>query len=424
MSLEIEALNFYFGYSPGIQLRFETSARCPSNAENVRQLIKRLHFLRVNARESSEYSRTDIMPVPETDFQEAWDHEVLAEWWRGSSLLWNEGSLSDTVDFSTLGHLQGSELLVENLLEVGPFDSMPSGSEATVTRSAVGMGNVTTNVIRVGADSSKRGAQVNAKFQTKVETKIEMKISESPKAVARAADLNQQAEPSLEPEELNSKSTNGDGPTDTIKDVAQGSDIGGSESAADGGTASSKSACVKPLSPLEQAKKDFPCPEDYPADTEYRAKLKRAVDDYTSSLKSVDDSLQRMINAHSVKPVCAFSANSLEIRLILNKLLVAIHRAILTYICSENMIHSVTGAADQTEAAKSLDMGLDSVEAVLAMLGPNPAAKAAATILKAGRVIYDSKESKAAVKQQRTSESAAIRPLQLANSYWRLSVFA
>ncbi|KAJ6260732.1 hypothetical protein Dda_4961 [Drechslerella dactyloides] len=475
---------------PQIYLRFETLATSISVSESVQSFMRNLLFLsKNNTIQSSEYIGTEIIPVPGTGFQDAWDREVLAEWWRGASLLWNERYLTDTIDFSAIGPSQGPELLVENLLEVNPLDSMPLGSEATVTRLAVGTSNVTTNVVRVGADSSRHGAQVNAKFQTKVETKIEMKISEPSPAVPAPVQIAQPELPS-ESGELVSNATTLPQEAAAVSDKQEAGSIGAagasmsseapslpvlefvplmpasSESSAKSMTAVSidkatrtddlfgppeespiflpqpkaptsdrtpnfiqdttcindASSCkledsinpepkpVKPLSSLERAKRDFPCPEDYPDDKQYKAKFNRAVDDYILSLKSADEALDRVIKSHTANPSFIFVANSPEGRPLLNRLLVATHRAVITYICSENMIRYATGAAGQSEAENTLDAELDSVQAALAMLGPNPAAMAAATMLKAGRVVYDSKESEAAVKQQREM-TAIIRKL-------------
>ncbi|EWC48069.1 hypothetical protein DRE_02648 [Drechslerella stenobrocha 248] len=460
--------------SPKIYLRIDSLASSPSASKNIQQLMQNLLFVPTESdEEGPKYIGTEIVPVPDTEFQEVWDREALADWRRGASLLWTHGSLANPADSGNTPRAQGSDLLLGNLLGVKALDSIPvAASAVTMAKSAVEIGNATTNAMRTGADLLKRGAEIDAQIRTTVKTKVKTKVPEGtitttkvskvdshvelpppaakPKKsgasaqksepttpledpnmpllsalefaapiVAGSAPVEGNAEPSLVadaaeasdlggiPEEQATKLTdpeqseaNGEASAPLDDEAAGGSDVDGRRHDPEDDVESKPLPLPKPGA-LEKARKEFPCPEDYPDDKYYKAKFSRSVDDCIFSLKSADDALYKIISTHANDATPTFSVNSLEGRQLLSKLLVAIHRIVIMYICSENMIHQVTTAFDENQGVSVLSTGLDGVEVALGMLGPNPAALAAASILKAGRSMTKGREVKAAAKHQK-----------------------
>ncbi|KAF3911258.1 hypothetical protein AA313_de0202932 [Arthrobotrys entomopaga] len=161
----------------------------------------------------------------------------------------------------------------------------------------------------------------------------------------------------------------------------------------------------KKLTGWDKLKAEFPCPIDYPADHEYKAKFTMAVDDCIPSLKSTQRALSRILELYFAKSTPGYTEDLIRDRRLLNKLLVATHRVVITFICSENMIRYVTGVGAAPLGDNLLDTGLDGVEAALGMFGPNPAAMVAAGVLKAGRELAEKKKKDAAAKFQKQSTS-------------------
>ncbi|EPS45849.1 hypothetical protein H072_249 [Dactylellina haptotyla CBS 200.50] len=161
----------------------------------------------------------------------------------------------------------------------------------------------------------------------------------------------------------------------------------------------------KKLTGWEKLKAEFPCPIDYPADTEYKAKFTLAVEDCIPSLVSAQASLSKILELHFAKSTPGYTPDAFRDRQVLNKLLIATHRLVVAFICSENMIRYVTGVEEVPLGDDLLDTGLDGVEAALNMMGPNPAAMVVGGVLKAGRGIVEQKKKDAAAKFQKGSTS-------------------
>ena len=77
----------------------------------------------------------------------------------------------------------------------------------------------------------------------------------------------------------------------------------------------------------------------------------------------------------------------------------------ITYICSENVVRYVTGIEADPVGDSIMASGLNGVETVLGFMGPNPAAMAAASVLKAGRSMAEQKKKDAAAEFQRKCKS-------------------
>ncbi|KAK6524042.1 hypothetical protein TWF694_005708 [Orbilia ellipsospora] len=472
-----------------LYLRFANFMAKPASAEDVQNLIKTTLYPSTNHTGKIEsYSGTELVPSA-LDFQEAWDREVLAEWYRGANLLWS-GDPPENDEDAKEGDGSGSPGLG------GIVGALPLGNASGLVKSALEVGEVAVDMIESSKDDKKETkieARIEAKddkdpdTKTKVETKVEMKVAETlnangsaqagpslietavetvvhegasqieAKVVETAAAALGKSEASIlksvaaieETEASLVKSAVALGQSEplggaaidlveqktaiatSVAELAQSKDslvqsavaLGASKSSMFGtalkiadtvgesmgvdliDTDKLSNGKEKKLTGWEKLKAEFPCPIDYPADHEYKAKFTMAVDDCIPSLKSAEGALSCILELYFAKSTPGYTADSFRDRQLLNKLLVATHRVVVTFICSENMVRYVTGVESAPLGDNLLDTGLDGVEAALGMLGPNPAAMVAAGVLKAGRELAEKKKKDAAAKFQKKSTS-------------------
>ncbi|KAK6517452.1 hypothetical protein TWF281_004109 [Arthrobotrys megalospora] len=493
-----------------IYMRLENLTKAPITIENVQYLMRNTLYPSIETvAKFPGFAGTELIPVPKTEFQDAWDREILAEWYRGAALLWDgdpfvEDAVTKGGDGSPIAGVAG------NLLGALPLSSVAKSAAAITDVSAIT--DIATNIVK-SEDETKKESTIQAKVETKdkdgtettVEAKVEVKISEVPdtaegsstptavhtteagpstSTISTAVEAVVEAVIEAGSEELKAtiaesaaaiqkseaalvESTVALAETQTSL-VESAVALGKTEAALAESKAAatefveskaalvtsaldlgkSKDSLVKSaislgkskfsffgsllrygdkvgeafgvdliddrlfeeggdeggkLTGWAKVKSEFPCPFDYPPDKEYKSKFTRSIDDCLPSLTSAEEALSKIIDIHSPVSATPFDVTSIPGRYILNKFLIATHRVVVTYICSENVVRYVTGIEADPAGGSIMSSGLDGVETVLGFMGPNPAAMAAAGVLKAGRSMAEQKKKDAAAEFQKKS---------------------
>ncbi|RVD81345.1 uncharacterized protein DFL_009211 [Arthrobotrys flagrans] len=497
--------------SSRLYIRLENLTRAPLTVENVQYLMQNtLYQSTETISKFPGFARTEIIPVPNTEFQDAWDREILAEWYRGAALLWDGESFVE--DSAAKGGSGGGAPpvagLAGNLLGSIPLSSVAKSAAAITDVSAIA--DVATNIIR-SDDEIKKESTIEAKVETKdqdgtqttVEAKVEVKVSEVPDTAegastpptsdaAEAGPSTSTIETVIEAvvkagseelEEATVESTAAIQKSEAALVESTVSLAGAQTSLVESAVALGKTEAVlaeskaavtevleskaalvtsaldlgkskdsllksaislgKSKSSLfgtvltfvdktgeafgvdliddrlyedgaddggnltrwDKVKSEFPCPFDYPPDKEYKLKFTISIDDCLPSLTTAEDALSKIIDIHSPASAPPFDVTSIPGRYVLNKFLIATHRIVIAYICSENVVRYVTGIEADPAGGSIMSSGLDGLETALGFMGPNPAAMAAASVLKAGRSMAERKKKDAAAEFQRKSKT-------------------
>ncbi|KAF3229011.1 hypothetical protein TWF191_002120 [Orbilia oligospora] len=493
-----------------LYIRLENLTKAPLTVKSVQYLLQNtLYPSTETISKFTGFAGTELIPVPNTEFQDVWDRETLAEWYRGAALLWDgEPFVQDPAakgGGGGSGGLPPVAGLAGNLLGAIPLSTVAKSAAAITDVSAIT--DVATKIVKSDGETKKEST-IEAKVETKdqdgtqttVEAKVEVTVSEVPDTADEGATTpntldSTEAGPSTSTieavveaiveagsEELKEaivestaaiqkseaalvESTVALAETQTSL-VESAVALGKTEAAlADSKAAAtevleSKAALVTSaldlgkskdsllksaislgkskfslfgtvlkfvdktgeafgvdliddslyedgqanggkLTGWDKVKSEFPCPFDYPPDKEYKLKFTKSIDDCLPSLANAEEALSKIIDIHSPASAPPFSVTSITGRYILNKFLIATHRIVITYICSENVVRYATGIEADAAGGSMMSSGLDGVEKVLGFMGPNPAAMAAAGVLKAGRSMAEQKKKDAAAEFQR-----------------------
>ncbi|KAF3285800.1 hypothetical protein TWF132_009158 [Orbilia oligospora] len=498
-----------------LYIRLENLTKAPLTVESVQFLLQNtLYPSTETISKFSGFAGTELIPVPNTELQDVWDRETLAEWYRGAALLWDgEPFVQDPAAKGGSGGGDGGlppvAGLAGNLLGAIPLSTVAKSAAAITDVSAIT--DVATNIVKSGGETKKEStieAKVETKDQDGTQTTVEAKVEVTVSEVPDTADEGVTTPTTLDSTEAGPSTSTMEAVVEAI--VEAGSEelkeaivestaaiqkseaalvestvalaetqtslvesavaLGKTEAAlADSKAAAtevleskaalvtsaldlgkSKDSLVKSaislgkskfslfgtvlkfvdktgeafgvdliddslygdgpanggkLTGWDKVKSEFPCPFDYPPDKEYKPKFTKSIDDCLPSLTSAEEALSKIIDIHSPASAPPFSVTSIPGRYILNKFLIATHRIVITYICSENVVRYVTGVEADAAGGSMMSSGLDGVEKVLGFMGPNPAAMAAAGVLKAGRNMAEQKKKDAAAEFQRKSKT-------------------
>ncbi|KAK6351892.1 hypothetical protein TWF718_005036 [Orbilia javanica] len=500
--------------NPQLYVRLENLTKAPLTVEDIQYLMQNtLYPSTETVSKFPAFAGTELIPVPNTEFQDAWDRESLAEWYRGAALLWGGEPFTEEPAASggSAGGVPPVAGLAGGLLGAIPLSSVAKSAAAITDVSAIT--DVATNIIKSGDETTKE-SKIEAKIETKdkdgnqttveAKAKVEVKVSEhevpdtAEGATTPAASDAGEAGPSTSTitavieavveagaEELKEaivestaaieqseaalvQSTMALAETQTAL-VESAVALGKTEAALAESKAAvtevlesktalvtsaldlgkSKDSLVKSaislgksksslfgtvlkfvdktgeafgvdliddklyedgpedggqLTGWDKVKSEFPCPFGYPPDREYKLKFTKSVEDCLPALATAEEALSKIIDIHSPVSAAPFNVTSIAGRYILNRFLVATHRVVITYICSENVVRYATGVEADPAGGSLMSSGLDGVEKVLGFMGPNPAAMAAAGVLKAGRNMAEQKKKDAAAEFQRKSK--------------------
>ncbi|KAK6338414.1 hypothetical protein TWF730_002476 [Orbilia blumenaviensis] len=495
---------------PQVYIRLDNLAQAPLTLEDIQDVMRStLYPSTETLSKFPGYTGTELIPVPSTQFQDIWNQEILAEWYRGAALLWDgepfvEDSGAKDSGSSPIGGVAG------NLLGAIPLASVAKSAAAITDVSAIT--DMATSIVK-SDDETKKESTIETKLeaidkdgtQTTVEAKVEVKVSEvpdtaegsgtpptpnglddGPSGSREATILEAVVEAAVEGESEELKATIMESTAAIQKSeaalvestvalaetqtslVESAVALEKTEAALAGSKAAvtevmeskaalvtsaldlgkSKDSLVKSAISLGKSKSslfgtvlrfadkageafgvdliddrlyedggeeggkltgwgkvksEFPCPFDYPPDKDYKLKFTRSIDDCIPSLVSADEALSKIIDAHSPVASAPFDVTSMTGRYMLNRFLIATHRIVITYICSENVVRYVTGVDVDPAGGSMMSSGLNGVETVLGFMGPNPAAMAAASVLKAGRSMAEQKKKDAAAEFRKNS---------------------
>ncbi|KAF3319617.1 hypothetical protein TWF173_000230 [Orbilia oligospora] len=501
-----------------LYIRLENLTKAPLTVESVQCLLQNtLYPSTETISKFPGFTGTELIPVPNTEFQDVWDRETLAEWYRGAALLWDgEPFVQDPAAKGGSGGGGGLPPvagLAGGLLGAIPLGTVAKSAAAITDVSAIT--EVATNRVKSDGGTKKEStieAKVEAKDQDGTQTTVEAKVEVTVSEVPDTADEGGTTPTTLDSTDAGPSTSTSTSAIEAVVEaiVEAGSEelkeaivestaaiqkseaalvestvalaetqtslvesavaLGKTEAAlADSKAAAtevleskaalvtsaldlgkSKDSLVKSaislgkskfslfgtvlkfvdktgeafgvdliddslyedgpanggkLTGWDKVKSEFPCPFDYPPDKEYKLKFTKSIDDCLPSLTSAEEALSKIIDIHSPASAPPFSVTSIPGRYILNRFLIATHRIVITYICSENVVRYVTGIEADAAGGSMMSSGLDGVEKVLGFMGPNPAAMAAAGVLKAGRNMAEQKKKDAAAEFQRKSKT-------------------
>ncbi|KAK6510152.1 hypothetical protein TWF481_004865 [Arthrobotrys musiformis] len=508
--------------SSRLYVRLDNLTKSPLTVEDVQYLMRNTLYPSVDTvSKFPGFVDAEFIPVPNTEFQDAWDREALAEWYRGAALLWGGEPFAEVAAADKGGSGSGAGVgmppvagLAGNLMGALPISNVVKSAAAITDVSAIT--DVATNITK-SENETKKESTIEAKVETKdedgtkakVEAKVEITVSEIPDTaegastpatsdvgepgpsvttVTAAVETVIEAVVEAGTEELKAtivESTTAIQKSETeviettvaLAEAQASVALGKAEAALTESTAAateileSKAALV--TSTLEFAKSkdslvqsaislgkskssafgtilkvvdktgeafgvdliddklymdgpqdsgkltgwakvrsEFPCPFDYPPDKDYKLKFTKSIDDCLPSLMAAEESLSKIIDTHSPASAISFDVKSIPGRFILNKFLIATHRIVITYICSENVVRYATGVEVDPAGGSMLSSGLNLMETGLGFMSANPAIALAAKALKAGRDMAGQGKMDAAAEFRRKS-TALLRKLWL-----------
>ncbi|KAF3934655.1 hypothetical protein ABW20_dc0103454 [Dactylellina cionopaga] len=418
-----------------LYIRFENLTILPSLTDEVQHIIRNaLYPSHKSITGVPAYIGTEIVPAPNTDFQDVWDREVLAEWYRGAALLWSLEVFEPFTD--PKGEADSSGL-------GGLIGALPLGSATSLAQSALAITDVVTDIIEPeDGDGSKKKAVVEAtveakgdsdsKVEAKIEATVEMKITEIPDT----ADASESG-PSIIESAIESAVEAGKAQLEAKLVESTAAAIGKSEAALLESTlALGKTEASLVESAVALGKSEAALVESTLADVvDTKASLLESAVDLANSKDSLLQSAAALGKSKSgwlgtAIKVGDMVGESMGVDLIDTSDMGDEKETVLTgweklksefpcpsdYPADKDYKEKFTSSIEDcipslksTETALSkvdpaggsaLNAGLDGVEKALGFLGPNPAAMVAAGVLKAGREMAEKKKKDAAAAFQ------------------------